>query len=1084
VSANVSDGVERMLAMRTVSRIPLVVILALPTRTILAEWKERSLTQAAAFAAAALITAFLTLAARRRAREVAQAQGRIADLLEFNQGLISGSPVGIAAFEAGGECALVNEAMARILGGAVESIQAQNFMDNESWRACGLVRLAREVLETGQPVRRQLRLRSSFGREIWCEFRLSRFHGGGKPHLLLMAEDDTERKQAEEARARVLIILEAARDLVASMDQEGRLTYMNEAGRRMVGIPVDADITAYTLAGLHRAGTREFMLRKVLPVASARGFWEGENEFLTQDGRTLPVSQVVVAHPAESGGIPTYSTIARDIAERKRFEEALRAATDAAVRADRAKGHFLANMSHEIRTPLNAIIGLGHLVQQTGLDPVQSEYLRKLRQASEALLAIVNDILDFSKIEAGMMTMSQEPLCLEQVCEEVMDILGLKAEQKGLELLLRLAPGLPREVAGDAIRLKQILLNLGGNAVKFTDQGEVETAVSLLEEEAERVRLEFSVRDTGVGIDPGQMDRIFHAFSQADESATRRFGGTGLGLAISRRLVELMGGGLKVDSAPGQGSTFTFTAWFGRAGEPVCPEPTRDGAGLRVLAADDSPAARDILAATLAGLGCEVSATPDGPSLLAELARDREQGKPCHLVLLDWRMPGMDGVEAARAVLALPGGPPPAVVLMAPSYARQEVEAGTRGLGLAGVAPKPVLPGTLRELLAGLRGRAGQEPGLGESGSGPGPSGPQAAPLTRPRILLADDNSINRQVVRELLTRTGYAVDESTNGSEAVNLARGGNYAAVLMDVQMPVMDGLEATRTLTALLGPACPPILAMTGHIQPEEHQRCLEAGMSGVVTKPVEPAELFAALARWTGTPPHPAPLPEGPASPPGLPPLAGFEVASGLSRMGGNVRLYRRMLAEFRAEFQDAAVRLRTLLEDGRAKEAELLAHNLKGVSGDLGAGEISLAAANLEQALALSMPPAEPLAALALALEQAMRALGSLGTGEAPAPPPGSLPLDRAPDLALAREALIALEDLTARNHLDADRHLAPLKAALAGTVLDEPVRELEQALSSFRYAQALALVRTMRLAVEETPAHPLPDPAQTAKPNP
>ncbi len=1094
VSLNVTDGVERMLAVRNVGQTSLVVALAMPTQAILANWKQRSFTQALVFFTAALVTAFLVAAARRRTREVLQARNRISELLEFNQGLISQSPVGIAAYRESGECALANEALAGIMGGDQKSLEAQNFLALESWQESGLTQLAREVLATGVPVRRRLHVHSSFGRDVWCEFRLARFHTGGAAHLLLFAEDATELVRAEEAKARVVIILEAARDLVASSDQDGRLTYMNAAGRRMLGIPEDADISAFTLADLHRPEVHDFMVRKVLPSARARGFWEWENEMATRDGRSLLVSQIVVAHHSAAGELESYSTIARDIAERKRFEEALRAATDKAVRADRAKGHFLANMSHEIRTPLNAIIGLCHLVQQTGLDPSQSEYMRKLRQASEALLLIVNEILDFSKIEAGKMTLNEEPFCLETLCEDLVDILALRAEQKGLELLLRLAPNLPREFKGDSLRLKQILLNLAGNAIKFTTQGEVEIRVEPEARENERICLRFLVRDTGIGIEPGQMDRLFLAFSQGDESTTRRYGGTGLGLAISRRLTQLMGGEITAESTPGQGSLFSFTAWFGQAPDDTCPTRRPERTGVRILAADDSATARDILKEILAGLFFVSTVVDSGQAALDELARAQGRGEPYDLVILDWRMPDMDGIETAQAIQALPAENRPPVMLMVSAYARQDVSARIQGLDLAAVAPKPVLPGALREsVLEGLARTKGQPGPLPEMAPDPALS-PALSPIRpRPgtRILVAEDNAINRQVVKELLTSVGVLVDLAETGRQAVEQTLVGGYAAVLMDIQMPDMDGWEATRTLRAKMGQACPPIVAMTAHAMANEQRKCIEAGMVDFVTKPIEPDILFSVLAKWVGPAPvqtlvqaqaaKPEPAARPPVeTPPDFPPLPGFDVAAGLARMAGNARLYRRMLAELKAEFADAPQRMREMLDQGRTRDAELLSHNLKGVSGNLGASALALAATNLEQALALGMALDEPLAALELILGQTVQALSGLRTEE-PGIIPARLP-EQPPDFNLARQALTALEELTARNSLDADLHLPALRAALAGTPQAQTVRELEMAVSSFRYGQARKLVQTLLLALGANGPDPLPGPPQTDKP--
>jgi signal transduction histidine kinase/DNA-binding response OmpR family regulator/ligand-binding sensor domain-containing protein/HPt (histidine-containing phosphotransfer) domain-containing protein len=637
--------------------------------------------------------------------------------------------------------------------------------------------------------------------------------------------------------------------------------------------------------------------------------------------------------------------VAREVAEGleqrvlERTEELARA-RHAAEASTRAKSEFLANMSHEIRTPMNAILGMSYLALQTGLDARQRNYVDKVHRAAESLLGIINDILDFSKIEAGRLEIEDIPFKLGDVLDQLAMLVGMRAEEKGLELLFALPPRLPTALVGDPSRLGQVLLNLSNNAVKFTERGEVTVAVAETAREGQSVTLRFEVRDTGIGLAPEARARLFQPFSQADASTSRRYGGTGLGLAICRHLVERMGGEIGVDSETGRGSCFHFSVPFGL--QPEAPPALQDAElhGMRVLVVDDHPVARELLCTLATAFGLQAETAADGAAALNVVAQADAEDRPFRLLLLDWRMPGLDGIGCLERLGHAAGRHAPPAVLMVTAFGRDEAERqlAARGLRVAGLLPKPVTPSGLLDACANALGRPRAGPSRNEQRQELLQT--RQAGLAGARILLVEDNPINQELARELLNRAGIVVNIAGDGKEALAILGRERFDAVLMDCQMPVMDGYEATHALRQRPELQDLPVIAMTANAMAGDRQKVLQAGMNDHVAKPIRVDDLFATLARWVH-PALPAPAPQAP--------LPVLDMRAGVAALMGDEGLYRRLLALFREREIDVVARFRAARENGDGDAAMRCAHDLKSVAGSLGMPALQRAAAALEEA---------------------------------------------------------------------------------------------------------------------------------------
>ncbi|MRG92392.1 hybrid sensor histidine kinase/response regulator [Polyangium spumosum] len=653
----------------------------------------------------------------------------------------------------------------------------------------------------------------------------------------------------------------------------------------------------------------------------------------------VPVAVVELDETAR-GVVGMGRRLGEDNAALLRTQDELRAAKEQAESAARAKSEFLARMSHEIRTPMNGVLGMTELLLETSLAPVQKEYAGIIQGSAKGLLSIINDILDFSKMEAGKMELAREPFELDTLLEGTLDMLAQRAHDKHVELVLRLPDEVPRDLAGDPGRLRQVLVNLLGNAVKFTDAGEAVTSVSVAAEDTRSVLLRFEVKDTGVGIAPGDHDRIFDAFAQADGSSTRRHGGTGLGLAISRQLVRLFGGELGLSSEQGRGSTFWFTARLEKAPPRASRAATKPNvAGLCALVVDDSPASRAALCATLTGLGMKADEADGGGAAMNLLHQAASAGRPYDVLLVDRDMPGMSGCDVVDAALSSPKTASIAFILLLPvGREAPPLPPGARAARIH----KPVHRSALTAALSAVAGPRAAIHDEAPRSEKPVDSGAHAGL----RVLLAEDNLVNQKVAQKMLATLGCVVTTVDNGRAAVEAFERGSYRLVLMDCQMPEMDGYRATeeiRRREEARGLSRTPIVALTANAMAQDRERALSAGMDDHLAKPIERADLQRMLVRHVALSRDAAGAPRGVSASEDAGPVLDARMVEGLRELGALEEIGRAFLAEVPGRM----VGLREASKKRDVVDLERRAHALKGSSGAVGAKRVAETSARLE-----------------------------------------------------------------------------------------------------------------------------------------
>jgi two-component system sensor histidine kinase/response regulator len=748
-----------------------------------------------------------------------------------------------------------------------------------------------------------------------------------------------------------------------------------------------------------------------------------------------------------------------DISTERELVDEMRRATALAEDAARTKSNFLANMSHEIRTPMNAIIGLTHLVLQSDLSTRQRDYLEKIHTSSNHLLGIVNDILDFSKIDAGKLRVESAQFRLDSVLDNISGLIADNADSKGLEFIIDVAPEVPDSLVGDPLRLGQILINFANNAVKFTQEGEITLSV---QRDAQfsisdgRVRLRFEVRDTGIGLSQAQTAQLFQSFTQADNSTTRRFGGTGLGLVISKSLAELMGGTVGVNSQLGEGSTFWLSLELGLGqGDQEWTLPPVDLLGRSALVVDDQAHAREVTAGMLRTMGFSVDTATCGPEAIESIRDADASGQPYAFVILDARMPDMNGSAVARAVRHEKLTAQPRLVLASTT-------AHDKRLGQAGqkefdaLLQKPIIRSTLLAVVNHLFA-----PLLGEVQTvGDGLPGTREPSLAGARVLLVEDNDLNQQVASDMLRSKGILVDIAEDGSRALQMVDHG-YDLVLMDMQMPVMDGLTATRTIRQQAHLTRLPIVAMTANAMESDRQRCIEAGMDDYLAKPIEPEALWAMLRKWIAPrirlrsmPPAVAEVVK-PALPEGI---DGLDVQLGLQRTQGNAKLYLSLLRHFANSEADFGTRLEAAMSQSKTLDAERLVHTLKGNAGTLGAIPLQQSAARLNSLLLQHAVYDDP--AVRDATEDMIHQLGALlvalSAWLANHEPGKTLPNDAPVELDGAwLEATCNTLGQLIRNNDFAARKLLEQHGDKLATVLGDDLQAVIRALNDYDYDSAL-----------------------------
>ena len=873
--------------------------------------------------------------------------------------LSSASPIGIFETDPSGKCTYTNARWQEISGLAAEAAAGDGWSQaiHPEDRAILLAEWV-GAATSGTAFSREFRMQTPQGVVRWVHVRSSplRDVAGKLLGHVGTTEDVTERIQAEAALAAERTLLRTLVDLLPEYiyvkDRECRFLAANSACARGMGARTPQELIGKTDAEFYDGKSAHNYLADEIKVLEGTPLFEKEEIVVFPDGSRHVLLTTKVPLRDQSGSVIGLVGSGRDITTRREGEEKLKVAMEAAEAAGRAKSEFLANMSHEIRTPMNGVIGMTGLLMDTDLEPQQRKFAETIRSSADNLLTIINDILDFSKIEAGKLAFEVLDFDLIETVEGTLDILAERAQGKGIELASAIPPEIPHLLRGDPGRIRQVISNLVGNAIKFTEHGEVVVWVSKLDETATHVEIRIAVQDTGIGIPAEAQSRLFQAFSQADGSTTRKFGGTGLGLAISKQLVAIMGGKIGVESTPGKGSTFWFTALLEKQ---VGKSATRvlynqDTSNLRVLIVDDNATNRQILCHQLFAWKMQQGSASGGAEALITLRAAAAARVPYNLALLDMQMPEMDGLTLARTIKADPAIAATRLVILT-SLGNSMTAEELRADGIDAYLIKPVKQSRLYECVLEVMGKTLTAPTVTKAvRSGPAPVQAITLPhLLKARILLAEDNAVNQMVALGQLERLGCKAVAVANGFEVLAALEQIPYDIVFMDCQMPDMDGYEATRAIrqreqmAAAAGNARPPvfIIAMTANAMQGDREKCLAAGMDEYVSKPVRPAELKTVLERWTPTTLVIAPeaAPAAPLNPEASPASTGGQAAVDfelLQEMScGDRQQESALIAIYLEQSREMLSQLGEAVAAGDCRQVKNFAHKFAGASASCG-----------------------------------------------------------------------------------------------------------------------------------------------------
>jgi two-component system sensor histidine kinase/response regulator len=970
--------------------------------------------------------------------------------LTILSGLARSSPIGLYVVQEG-KFQYVNSRFEEISGYTHEELLGTDSLgyvhpdDRDAVRTKAVAALKNEQNSEFRPY--EYRVVCKSGESRWIMETVTPVDFRGKRATLGNFMDITEKKQAEELYATLadnspvaIYIMQGNRIVYANSELQNASGYNREELLNIdPSILVHPDDVQST-----RTNAIEMLKGKLLQPFEFR--------FVTKNGNTRWAMQRVSS--VFYKGKPATLAVSIDITQRKEMETALQKAKEDAEIANRAKTEFLAHMSHEIRTPMNAVVGLSHLALKTDLEPKQRDYLNKIQSSANTLMGIINDILDLSKIEAGKLEIESSFFRLDQLLSNIEAILSPKAQEKGLRLYFQTNPDIPLGLLGDSLRLGQVLTNLVGNAVKFTHSGTVMVSVEPVSKDEQHITLKFSVTDTGIGMTEPQQRKLFEPFTQADSSMNRRYGGTGLGLAISKQLVERMGGRIGVKSTPGTGSTFTFTIVLGLTTEGLTRNkaPLFSLRDLRVLVVDDSPAEAKAMSQMLTAMSFNVTVVNSGRDALKTL---NNWERPYDLVITDWRMPDIDGFETIRRIRGLLKLPKQPKIFLVTAYAREEARHQAEQLGLDAFLVKPVSSSILFDTVIQVFGKG--EPVHPNTAS----QQADATSIAGARVLVVEDNEINQQVARENLESYGLVVEVAANGRQAIQLLTDLNYQfdIILMDIQMPEMDGFEATRLIRAEYSKDTLPVIAMTAHTLQSEVQHCLDEGMNDYISKPVDPNRLREVLIRWI----KPRPAENAPLSTTGTPEpvqpgsdIPGIDMPAAMKRLMGNRRLLEKLLRDFVRDYAGVCSRIVQALDSEEPGSAGTILHSMKGVAGNLAASAVYDIVVSLEEAIRLK--DRARMDQLLVKLGNAMNTIVESAKQLLPEGENLVKPIQIA-DRAILNPAeltrpITEMDKLLKSNNLAASSQFDELAEILAGSEMDEQLTQMRICLNRLDYREA------------------------------